>query len=496
LKVEYLARRLAVEQPALELSGRFRPLVPSKLEDAPTLHLDDLSTIPLLGRYYDVSCIEDRARLRAGHGDFVASCAPLVPEFEPYCRDQLGLGSVTWLHPRARGRSLRVAQACWTDARVRRRLVHAVRSDRLAYVHPHIGSFLVWAVAHLLGEAGGKPVKVIAPPPALTTAVNHKLWFADVVRRLFGNSALPRTERASDFATLAIAARRLAQDSARIVVKVPDSAGGSGNLVLAAEEIRDLEPGQVRRRLKRLMGEMGWWGGDSVLVSAWAKDVLSSPSTQLWIPPPAEGEPIVEGLYEQMLEGREGKFVGSRPARLPPDLAQEITDRSWLLGRLFQRLGYIGRCSFDMVLIGPSVDRSRIAFIECNGRWGGTSTPMTLINRLFDRWSSRPYASRVSFVPGLTQFVFPDLLEHFADELYDVRTNRGRLILYNPSGLQTPHGIDMIALGNDWDQASDLVEGELNARLEDLVGSSGEAQAPPPPDRPRRGRAMATSDSV
>jgi len=149
-----------------------------------------------------------------------------------------------------------------------------------------------------------------------------------------------------------------------------------------------------------------------------------------------------------------------------------------------------------MVLIGPSVDRSRIAFIECNGRWGGTSTPMTLMNRLFDRWSSRPYASRVSYVPGLMQFAFPDLLEHFAEELYDARSNRGRLILFNPGGLRTPHGIDMIALGNDWDQASDMVEGELNARLQGLVGSTGEAQAPPPPDRPRRGRATATSDSV
>jgi hypothetical protein len=495
LKVEYLARRLAVEQPALELSSRFRPLVPHKLEDAPTLHLDDLSTIPLLARYYDVSFIEDRARLRAGEDDFVASCAPPVPEFEPYCRDRLALGSVTWLHPRARGRSLRVAQACWTDADVRGRLVDAVRTERLVYVHPHIGSFLVWAVAHLLGEAGGSPVKVIAPPPGLATAVNNKLWFADVVRRLFGNSALPLTERASDFATLATAARRLARDSVKIVVKVPDSAGGAGNLVLLSEELRGLEPGRVRRRLKRLMGEMGWWGGDSVLVSAWANDVLSSPSTQLWIPPPEEGEPIVEGLYEQLLKGTEGKFIGSRPARLPPDLAQEITNRSWLIGRLFQRLGYIGRCSFDTVLIGPCVDRSRIVFIECNGRWGGTSTPMTLMNRLFDRWSSRPYASRASYVPGLMQFGFPDLLEHFTKELYDARTGRGRLILFNPGGLRTLHGIDVIALGNDWDQASDMVEGELNARFEGLVGASGEARGPAA-DRTRQSRATATSDLV
>jgi hypothetical protein len=493
-KAERLARKLEVEQPALEVPERFRALVPTSLEDAPTLHLDDLSAIPLLDRNYDISFVEDRARLRAGDGDFVASCAEPVAEFEPYCREHLGLGSVTWLRPRARGRKLRVADACWSDSEVRRRLLKAIRSDRLLYVHPHIGSFLVWAVALLFAEASGGPLKVIAPPPGVTGAANHKLWFADVVRRLFGRSAIPRTERASDFATLAVAAQRLAEDSERIVVKIPDSAGGAGNKVVRASKLRGLELGQVRRRLKRMMEELGWWKGEPILVSAWESYVLSSPSAQLWIPPVNDGEPVVEGLYEQLLEGPQGQFVGSRPAHLPPPLAQEITDQSWLLGRLFQLLGYVGRCSFDLLLIGRSMDSCRIAFVECNGRWGGTSGPMTLMNRLFSRWSARPYVSKACFVPGVTRFAYADVLEHFSDELFDARTDEGRFIFFNPGGFKTPHGVDLIALGEDWSHASEVVEREFMVRLQGMVGASGEARATLSPDRARPSRTAAVSE--
>lgn len=493
-KAERLARKLSSDQPTLAVPDRFRPLVPATLADAPTLHLDDLSAIPLLDRYYDISFVQDRARLRAGDGDFVASCADRVADFEPYCRGRLGLGSVNWLRPRGRGRKLRVADACWSDSRIRRTVLDAIRTDRLLYVHPHIGSFLVWAVASLFAEASGTPIKVIAPPPGLTGATNHKLWFADVVRKLFGRTAIPRTERASDFATLAVAAQRLAVDSERIVVKIPDSAGGAGNRVVRASELRGLELGQVRRRLKRIMEELGWWKGEPVLVSAWESHVLSSPSAQLWIPPPDDGEPVVEGIYEQLLEGRHGQFVGSRPAHLPAPLAQEVTDRSWLLGRLFQRLGYVGRCSFDMLLIGRSIDSCRIAFVECNGRWGGTSGPMTLMNRLFSRWSAQPYAYKACFVEGVPRFAYADVLEFFDDELYDARTGQGRFIFFNPGGMKTSHGLDVVALGEDWSHASEVVERELKVRLQGMVGGAGEVRATLSPDRSRPARATVMSD--
>ena len=70
-----------------------------------------------------------------------------------------------------------------------------------------------------------------------------------------------------------------------------------------------------------------------------------------------------------------------------------MVTRSWLLAVLFQRLGYVGRCSFDLLVVGESLATARAEFLECNGRWGGTSGPMMLMNRLFGDWATRPYAT-------------------------------------------------------------------------------------------------------
>jgi hypothetical protein len=96
---EEIAIRLGEEHPEFAVKELFQPLIADRLSDAGTVHLDDLSTIPRLDRFYDVTFMEDRARLRAGDGDFVVSCSLPVPRWDRYCREHLGLSAVTWLHP-------------------------------------------------------------------------------------------------------------------------------------------------------------------------------------------------------------------------------------------------------------------------------------------------------------------------------------------------------------------------------------------------------------
>ncbi len=85
-RAETLATTLASEQPELTIRDAFRSLVPEHIGDAPTLHLDDLSTIVQLDRYYDVTFLEDRTHLRATDGDMVASCAEPNAAFEEESR--------------------------------------------------------------------------------------------------------------------------------------------------------------------------------------------------------------------------------------------------------------------------------------------------------------------------------------------------------------------------------------------------------------------------
>jgi hypothetical protein len=470
-----LAESLQREQPQLVAADDYQALSPKRLVDARTLHLDDVSDIPMLDKGRDVRFMQDRARLRAGNGDLVASSAPEVPGYEEYCRDQLGLGSPEWLRPPALAHPLRIAAACWEDRETRRRLLRELRQGGLFYVHPHMGTLPVWQLASMLHRWSRRRVEVIAPPPPVTAWANNKLAFTDTVTRLFGASYVPRTLRASNIATLALHVKQLAPESKTIVVKLPDSAGGGGNLVFEAARFRSLSLSEVHAAVRKVLESLQWNRKTDLLVGSWQTGVLCSPSAQLWIPPEEQGPPLVEGIFQQMAIGAQGMFVGSHPAWLPPPVAEEIANRSYCLALLYQQLGYVGRCSFDLLLVGSDMEHSRPQFVECNGRWGGTSVPMMLLNRLFRDWTQRPFATRVCQVPGLQMLSFTQLLRQCASDAYDARTGAGSLIFFNPGRIQAQSGIGIVALAPSWLEAARRLEQEIPERLQQCV--SGRACA-------------------
>ena len=449
-----LAEALLSQQPRLSTPGELARYRASSLEDAPALHIDDFSDITLPEAYGSIEFLEDRARLRAGDGDLLVTRIEPALGYEEYCRSHLGLGSVRWLRANAPDPRRSLAAACWIDPKLRT----ALRRADFRYIHPHMGSFAVWALADLLSRTSGRFIEVIAPPPRLTRATNDKLWVADVVSRLLGSETIPKTHAASNVSTMAAVVRDLSADSKRLVIKLTDSVGGGGNLVIDSARFRNLPLGQIRLRLKSLLRRLDWRGEASLLVGCWETDVLSAPSAQIWIPPLEVGEPCTEGIFEQVIEGREGFFVGSRPARFASDLTQAIVDACWLTARVFQRLGYVGRCSFDLILVGSSLSSCKLEFVECNARWGGTSLPMTLMGRLFGRRREQLYAClecpldtghTKGLPPSKSWRSFTDLLSCLGDHLYDRRTGQGDLVLYNPGAL-TQAEISVVGLGRGY----------------------------------------------
>ncbi len=110
------------------------------------------------------------------------------------------------------------------------------------------------------------------------------------------------------------------------------------------------------------------------------------PSVHLWVPTTSQGLPIVEGIFDQVTVGETAVFSGAEPSRVPARWQQRLAQEAAWLGLLFQRLGYYGRCSFDSILVGRNYERATLHWVECNGRWGGVSIPMTLANRLLGDW--------------------------------------------------------------------------------------------------------------
>lgn len=453
--VRHVADELLRVHPSLAIHSTLAELSPRHIGDGGSLVLDDAQAIPLANIFYDTRFLEDRARLRACDGDVVVSSTPIDIAFETYCRDQLNLGSPQWLHCRPTQSKRGLAGTCWKDKEIRHKLIELVKDRKLQYLHPHMGTFPPWALGLLLSRAAGCKIQVIAPHPSLTTAVNNKVWFTRVTNKLLGSAHTPYSRPANSYSGLASLARQLGHRGSRLIIKIPDSAGGAGNLVFRANEFFNQRLAQVQKTLRKRLEPLGWDGHKTLLVSCWESDVMSTPSIQTWIPPIGHGPPIIEGIFEQMVEDESGIFEGSHPAHLPQHLHRALLQDGLALCELFQLLGYVGRCSFDTIIVGQSAERARVEFIECNGRWGGTSIPMTLANRLLGGWRKRPYATRELEVPGLERYRFSDLQRYLKKELYDARNGRGWLVLYNPGRLKAASGIDVLCLGKSQVQANE-----------------------------------------
>ncbi len=463
-----LAEALRHDQPELAPDPGLDDLVPRGLREAGAIHVDDLSAIAAFDQALHKVFLEERAALRAADGDVVVTCTPAVPPLERFFAETLGLGRPTWLHATPDRSPLALCAAAWTDRAVRGHLVHALRHRGVRYLHPYMAHAGVWSLARLLRQASRRPIEVIGPPPALCRRVNDKTWFAAVVSRLLGAGAVPRSVRVWNHAGLATVVRHFATRCDDLVVKLPDSAGGVGNVRLPTAGFRHRPVGEIRAALRRYLPKALWQTPQAMLVSFWQADVLHSPSVQLWIPPLDDGLPMIEGVFEQLVEEPCGRFRGCRPARLARSVRDEIVENCARLGVLFQHLGYVGRCSFDLIVTGGPGANSPVEFIECNGRWGGTSLPMTLLNRLFGDWEARPFAIHECSMPGLARLGAAGILEALGEQLYDPATDRGWLIPLNASGVPECDRIDLMALGEDLEQASvraERVAPELLRRL-------------------------------
>ncbi len=446
---EQTASELTSQFPSISLEPEFQHLAAQHIDSRPTLHCDDLSEIMRAPGSNEVSYLQERARLRAIPGDFVATSFQPNAAYNRYCAEQLGLGPVNWITPEGFHDAYRLAEACWQDRRVRTALVHAIRNDGLSYIHPHYGTKAIWELALLLQKASHMPVSVIGAPPGLAAFVNDKGKFATLVQQVFGDAALPPTKIVWN---KALAAEQLCDlrldDGQDLSIKLPSASGGEGNLVLASESIRGKSSTELRELLVDLLPDFGYEVGDELIVSVWETNVLAAPSVQYWLPPSPQGLPIFEGLYKQFVAGKEGSFVGSAPYKLPDTLQETAIIQTQVLVQIFQNLGYIGRCSFDFLVVGQSMKTASLHFIECNGRWGGTSLPMSFLNQIFGSWHDHPYAVFNSRIEEEGALSFSKVLHSLQDDIFDRRTSQGQYILLNPQRIEARREVTVVSLAD------------------------------------------------
>lgn len=414
----------------------------------PELHLEDVTGIPFVDDVLGVAEYQHRARVRAGSGDLFAAATAPVEGYEEYCQEHLGLGSPEFLLAEDEN-IMAVARACTNSPALERLQKRATQAGGLV-IHPYMAIESTWELARAISDGSNTAVSVLGPPPPVLWIANDKYYFTRLVEETLSEDWVVETHSSTEPEELARLLGLLARKGPFVGVKRTRCASAMGNQVFRSEDLLKLSPEELNQEIDQFLTRTQWTEGEEVLVVEW-RDTDLSPSTQLWIPHPDEGLPYLEGVYEQILEGPEKVFVGSRPSTLPEPVNQALGQASLQVAAALQHMGYIGRCSFDFIVTGDIQGDFHPQFTECNGRWGGTSTPMRLVDRLIRGQKERPaYLATAYVLPqshlGLS---FPALLEAMGDELFDPQSQKGRFIFYNAGPLPEFGKFDLISIGTD-----------------------------------------------
>lgn len=381
-----LAAHYRAATPGLTPKWFLRENVSPGWAQAPTIFLEDHRVIDLVTEAASKR-FEYRSLGLAADGDIYLVSAPRDRSFETYMSDRAGLGrpdvlAVSGSKNNDAAKSLALAKRCLADANILGELVGRAKLAGSINLSPFQSSGDVWLLAREIARRSSVRVRIVGPPPKLCRLANNKLWFAELVSQLLGRTHLPQTYSAYNLTGAAVRIRMLSRRSEKVVVKTPSSAGSLGNIVFETSGSDNRSLRALRETLSDQLQLSGWRNDFPLLVSVWDREVLSSPSAQMWVPLPEEGAPILEGVFSQHVSGARGGFVGGAPTQLPAAVAGKFEREALLLGLTLQHMGYFGRLSLDSVLLQSDDGAYIIHWIEANARWGGVSIPLTIAQRI------------------------------------------------------------------------------------------------------------------
>lgn len=462
-RLQTLAKHLSANEPALNRVDMFGPKVHSGMGEGPALFFEDHSEVALFEQTGDVP-LAYRSFLLGGENDVFLLAGRRFPEFEAYCRSALGLGATTVLEPAAAPGATVVPLSlrCAADPTLLTRLCDAARLEGTFTLVPYMGTGNAWRLASAIASQSGVEVFVAAPPPRLTRRVNDKLWFLERIRETLDINASPLTYSVFGPAALAARLRALASRCPRVAVKVPDSAGSLGNVMIRSDAIAGKSLTQIRQMVFDILTERGWQSSYPLMVGVWDHPVVASPSVNVWIPDRQEGPPIIEGLFSQALSGDEAEFIGAEPSDLPKPLEDRILFGAACLAQYFQNLGYFGRCGFDTILVGASVEEASIHWIECNGRWGGVSLPITVANRLIGDWARKSIVIIQQIHLAMPPRPFPAILDLLKEHLFSLPDRPEGVVLLAPGRLVDGSGLNLMVIADTKDAARARLEAVMN----------------------------------
>lgn len=399
-----------------------------------------------------------RSFTRSRNQDIVLGVYPLCVGYNEYLARYLDWENIHYFQVQQNlmSENLGLFRPLLDDTKAYDKLVKVTRIEQDFVIHPYQGILSAWKAAALLKSQGCHSIKVLAPIPKLADIVNEKHHFCSIVQRLLGKEEVIDWAIATSIPEIFQNISKLSGYSSGLAIRIPNLVFGFGTLLLTRDKVNRTSKDELHNEIFKWIDKVNTIPTDDkpFLITRWEEDVLVSPSVHLWIPPKKNHEPMIEGVFDQSFSPNDPlTFQGSRVSQLPVNIIERVERAAFLLGCLFQKMFYVGRCSFDLIVCGKSFEKTTIKFVECNGRWGGTSIPMSFMNRVFGDYRNHPYVAGIWKNTSGEIIQFEDLISKLDDILYNVFTKRGWVILYNPGALSEMNRIYFITLGSSYEEA-------------------------------------------
>ncbi|MHA7827554.1 MAG: preATP grasp domain-containing protein [Roseovarius sp.] len=459
--IEDLVSRLVRDEPAFGSSLEFGGMVRQGAPQDPGLVICDQSGTELF-ELEAVGKLEHRMALLANAGDTIV-VRRRVPEFEQYLADYLGIQDVSFVETGPRNTEP-VEQQLRVNPKLASLLSDALPKGTALKLQSYLTTGHTWHLAKALADCRQRPVSVAGPAPRVSKQANNKLWFSSVVRALTGKDSTPPTLYAFGPAAAAAKVSRFARQFSSVVVKVPSSAGGRGNLRLQSVQLEEMRLSDIRELIEHRLRAVGWRGTYPILVGVWESGITASPSAQMWLPKEGDGPPQILGLFEQRVEGSRGKFSGAHPADLPDDIAQEFVAEAAVIGALLQRIGYFGACSLDAVVRQSGSGINELHWVEANARWSGVSIPLAVARNLRGEPPQNGLLIVQDISPELTPIGTLALVELLDGIAFKAGASEEGIVILSPPDRAEGISLNAMALANSQARATAIVE-EVRQRL-------------------------------
>ena len=236
-----------------------------------------------------------------------------------------------------------------------------------------------------------------------------------------------------------------------VVIKLDEGLSGAGNTKITTTFLTRKKKEQkiiVANALKKVPQN----SSNGAIIEKWVDNAIASPSIQILVT--QKGEIKILSLHDQILEGEEQWYIGCiyPPKSISKETINKIKKGALLFTNYLKNLGYFGFFGLDVVIDS----NNKIWWTEANMRKPGTFYPRVIAEKLFGKLDNVNYIASDFTVHKLKGTNFITLHDVVKKYLYPMGKEKKGLVLYNTGALVDAGRFDIIVLGKNYSEVSNL----------------------------------------